>query len=113
MPRNFSELRKKMSPESLERAKEMYREHLRAMPLHELRKAQGLTQAQLAQMLDLKQASVSKIERQTDLYVSTLRRFVAACGGELQITAVFPTGAIAIDQFSPEQVNSDAAGDPN
>jgi transcriptional regulator with XRE-family HTH domain len=104
--KKFAELREKMTPQSLERANRIFQEHLEAMPLHELRKAQGLTQAQLAEALDVKQASISKIERQTDLYVSTLRRFIAACGGELQITAVFPTGAVVIEQFSAQPETS-------
>lgn len=106
MAKKFADLRKKMSPESPEFSNQIFQEHLKALPLHELRKAQGLTQVQLAQMLEVKQASISKIERQTDLYVSTLRRFIAACGGELQITAVFPTGVVAIDQFGTEPENA-------
>jgi transcriptional regulator with XRE-family HTH domain len=102
MAKKFSKLRAKMSPESQAKSDRLFREALAAMPLHELRKAQGLTQVQLAEALNVKQASISKIERQTDLYVSTLRRFINACGGELQITAVFPTGAVHIDQFSTD-----------
>lgn len=71
----------------------------RELPLRELRKARRLTQEQLAQALGDKQASVSKLEQRTDMYVSTLRRYLEAMGGELIIAARFPAGAIEISQF--------------
>jgi hypothetical protein len=40
------------------------------------------------------------MERRTDMYVSTLRSFVQAMGGELEIRAVFPEGTVRIDQFA-------------
>ena len=49
--------------------------------------------------MDLSQAEVSKIERRTDVYVSTLARFIEAMGGQLDIRAVFPDGAVRISQF--------------
>ena len=103
MAKKYSDLRKKMSPESRAKSERIFQEAIREMPLHALRKAQGLTQAQLAATLDMKQASVSKIERQADLYVSTLRRFIEACGGTLYIAAVLPTGVVAINQFGVGQ----------
>ena len=53
-------------------------------------------------------AAVSKLERRTDMYVSTLQDFVKAMGGELKITARFPEGTVEISQF--EAVKK-AAGD--
>jgi hypothetical protein len=50
--------------------------------------------------LGINQAAVSKMERRTDMYISTLRQFVIAMGGELEITARFPDGAIRIQQFN-------------
>ena len=49
--------------------------------------------------MDLSQAEVSKIERRTDVYVSTLARFIEAMGGQLDIRAVFPDRAVRITQF--------------
>ena len=103
MANKYRNLRHKMSPESRAKSERIFREAIRQMPLHELRKAQGLTQTQLAETLDMKQASVSKIEHQADIYVSTLRRFIEACGGKLNIIAEFPSGSITIDQFGAEQ----------
>lgn len=68
--------------------------------LQELRKAVSYSQAQLAQALGVKQATISKMERKTDLYVSSLRSFVEAMGGSLDITANFPhKPPIRIRQF--------------
>jgi len=55
-----------------------------------LRRLADQTQEQIAESLRISQPSVSKIERQTDLYLSTLRRFVEAAGGTLEIRVEFP-----------------------
>ena len=69
------------------------------MPLDELREARAMTQVHLAKVLHVNQAAVSKMERRTDMYVSTLKEFVRAMGGELKITAEFPDGEVEISQF--------------
>jgi DNA-binding XRE family transcriptional regulator len=58
-----------------------------------------LTQANLASILGINQGSVSKMEKRTDMYVSTLRSFIQAMGGQLQIKAIFPEGEVEIEQF--------------
>jgi len=70
------------------------------MALDELRTARELTQERLAETLGIKQATVSKIERQSDMYVSTLAKFIEAMGGTLEIRARFPEGSVRIKQFS-------------
>lgn len=99
MAKKFEELRKKMRPEARARADEFAREMLAEMPLQELRQAILLSQEELAQILRVQQATVSKMERRTDMYISTLRRFIEAMGGELEITARFPDGSVKITQF--------------
>lgn len=69
------------------------------MPLQELRRARELSQAQLAKELGTTQPEVSKIEKRTDMYVSTLRSYIQAMGGELEIIARFPDGDVRINQF--------------
>lgn len=64
------------------------------MPLHELRRARELSQVALAEALDATQPEISKIEHRTDLYVSTLRRYIEAMGGRLDIVAHFPDGDV-------------------
>ena len=94
--RNFSELRNRLPAESLARVKVT----LHDMALDELRTARELTQERLAENLGIRQATVSKIERQSDMYVSTLTRFIEAMGGTLEIRARFPEGSVRIKQFS-------------
>lgn len=98
--RNFEQLRAKMSPESRARAEALAKEMLDNMALDELRAARELTQENLAQILQVNQAAISKLERRTDMYVSTLGRFIEAMGGRLEIRAVFPDGVVCINQFS-------------
>lgn len=59
------------------------------MDLGEVRKAAGVTQVELARAANLSRPSISAIEKRTDHSVSTLRNYVAALGGELEVVAVF------------------------
>jgi transcriptional regulator with XRE-family HTH domain len=99
MAKSFKNLKEKMSPRSRARAEKKAAELLEGMPLYELRAARKLTQEKLAGALRVKQEAVSKLERRTDMYVSTLREFIEAMGGELEITARFPEGSVRINQF--------------
>jgi DNA-binding XRE family transcriptional regulator len=60
------------------------------LTLQELRKAQQLTQVQLAKSLGIQQATVAKYERQSDLLLSTLTSYVNAMGGSLKLVVEFP-----------------------
>ncbi len=99
MANKFEELRNKMSPAARTRTNEITRRLLAEMPLQELRQARALSQEQLAEILQIEQASVSKMERRTDMYISTLRKFIEAMGGELDITARYPEGSVRLNQF--------------
>jgi DNA-binding XRE family transcriptional regulator len=103
--RTFNELRNKLPAESRARIDARVKTTLHEMALDELRAARELTQERLAETLGIKQATVSKIERRADLYVSTLARFIEAMGGELEIRAVFPEGSIRLKRFG-ESANS-------
>jgi DNA-binding XRE family transcriptional regulator len=96
MPKNFRELRAKMSQESLERARFLAAKYRAEMPLRLLREAREMTQVHLAKILGV---AVSKVERRADMYVSTPQRFVKAIGREVKITARFPEGTVEINQF--------------
>lgn len=98
--RNFRELQAKMSPERRARIEARVQTALAQMALDELREARKLTQVQLAKTLAVDQGSISKMERRTDMYISTLRNFIKAMGGELHIRAEFPDGTVEINQFS-------------
>ena len=99
MARNFSDLRAKMSPEARARVDARVVAALQQLPLLELRKARSLSQQKLAEALDTTQGEVSKIEHRTDLYLSTLRNYIEAMGGELDIIARFKDGAVRISTF--------------
>jgi ribosome-binding protein aMBF1 (putative translation factor) len=102
--RKYSELRAKMTPEARERVDARVLAALRQMPLLELRKARSLSQEQLAKELQTTQGEISKIEHRTDMYLSTLRNYVEAMGGELDIIARFKDGAVRISTF--EELNN-------
>jgi predicted XRE-type DNA-binding protein len=99
MAHKFKELQKKISPERRARVEERVREAIKEMALDELRTAREFTQAELSQVLRVDQGSISKLERRTDMYIGTLRRYIEAMGGSLQIRAVFPDGEVQIKQF--------------
>ena len=81
---------------------------LAAMPLDELRQARGLSQQRLATLLHVQQPAIAKLEKRTDMYISTLRSHIEAMGGELEITAHFPEGSVRILNFA----DGEKAADP-
>jgi predicted XRE-type DNA-binding protein len=91
--------RRTMAPEAVARAEARASVMMAELPLQELRRARELSQVQLATVLKMTQPEVSKIEKRTDMYVSTLRSFIEAMGGELDIVARFPDGDVRITQF--------------
>ena len=99
MAHNWREIRRTLSPEQEEATRQYVKSVMEAVSLNQLREARSLTQANLASILGINQGSVSKMEKRTDMYVSTLRSFIQAMGGQLQIKAVFPEGEVQIEQF--------------
>lgn len=100
MARKFAELRAKMSDESRARAHSLYQKMAAEMALHELRRARGISQEELAKVLGIKQPNVAKMEKRADAYISTLRATIEAMGGTLDIVASFPEGEVRIKNFS-------------
>ncbi len=100
MAKKFSELEAKMSPERKARIAEEVKKALADMPLNELRNARGLSQKVLAEALHIQQPAIAKMEKRTDMYISTLRSHVEAMGGELEVIARFPDGDVRISNFS-------------
>ena len=107
MATNFRSVLEKMPRERQERIRNRTEELLAELPLQELRQARALSQEELAEVLGLNQATISKLERRTDMYLSSLRRFVEAMGGELEITANFPEGRVRIRLF--EELENEGA----
>lgn len=102
MAKPFKILRDKMSPEARERSNELFEELQREFRLNELRNALGVSQEELAQLMKKKQAAISRFERRSDMHISTLREFITALGGRLQVIATFPEGSYHINQFEEE-----------
>lgn len=100
MAKKFTELRASMSQAAREKADGMARQMLAEMPLNELRQARGLSQKMLAEVLHVQQPSIAKIEKRTDMYLSTLRSHIEAMGGELDVIARFPDGSVKINNFT-------------
>lgn len=100
MARKFSDLTRKMTAKDQAEIKARSAKLLAELPLERLRSARNLTQTSMAELLGVQQSAVSKIERRSDMYLSTLRNYVAAMGGNLEIQAVFPEGAVRIDVLS-------------
>ncbi len=98
----FGDLTKGFSPERRARVDTRKAELRAAMPLHELRQARTLTQKALGEALNVNQPAVAKLERRTDMYVSKLRGYIEAMGGELSIVARFPQGDVTITNFVEE-----------
>jgi transcriptional regulator with XRE-family HTH domain len=106
--KNFKELRAGMSDGARAASRIEHRRLVEEMSLHQLRRARELTQTKVAGELHMGQGDVSKLERRTDMYVSTLAGYLQAVGADLEIRAVFPDGrAIRITQFS-EQPTTEA-----
>lgn len=85
----WSEIKDNLAPERRSRLDaEVHREVL-AMELRELRQEAGKTQAEVAEIAEMTQAELSKFERREDHLLSTLRRYVTALGGHLEVVAVF------------------------
>lgn len=94
--RKWSVLKDKMAPERRARVEAAVHRELLAMALRELREEAGKTQAEVAEIAEMTQAELSKFERRDDHLISTLRRYVTALGGNLEVVAVFDNKRIAL-----------------
>lgn len=93
----FSELTKHFSPERLAKIEAETNRLREEMTLQELREALHIQQGELGELLGIKQAAVSRMERRNDILLSTLRKAVEAMGGELIITARFPNMEVCLN----------------
>ena len=100
MVKQFAELRARMTPQARAQSEKKAQTLLAEMPLHELRCALGLLQKMLAEALRVQQPSAAKLVRRTDMYLSTLRSYIDAMGGQLDIVAQFPDGSVKINNFA-------------
>lgn len=100
MARKFQKLIDAMPPQRRARSDASVERLLADLHLYELRRGLEVSQQTLARRLKTDQAQISRLEQRADLLVSTLRRYVEALGGRLEIVASFPEGgAVAIKNF--------------
>ena len=90
---------RRFSPEARENMKAAARAEIERVGLAALRKAREQTQVELASEMGLPQSSISDMERRTDLLLTTLRKYIHALGGELEIRCVFPEATFNLDVF--------------
>ncbi|TGO02299.1 transcriptional regulator [Candidatus Thiomargarita nelsonii] len=100
MAKNFLDLHNARSAEAKARVKARVQRALAEMPIQELQQARHLSQEQLANILFMEPATLSQLERGTDIYISTLRSYIEAMGGKLDIIANFPDGEVRIKLFT-------------
>jgi transcriptional regulator with XRE-family HTH domain len=96
MTKKLGNLVAKMPPERRAHAQERAQETLAAMALQRLRQARELSRAHLVEALGETQPNIWQLEQQADMYVGSLRKYIEAMGGELDIIARFPEGAVRI-----------------
>lgn len=112
MAKSFEELVKTSTTKrTREKAAKRTQELLGEFLLSEMREMTGKSQRQVAEVLGIKQPSLSKLEHQDDMQISTLQKIVQALGGELEMFVRFPKGSVRIDQFRSQGVGIKAAGD--
>jgi len=93
MPRNVNDVIRKLSPARRKKVERRSAQLMaEEMTLRQLRHACRLTQQKVAKSLRIGQEGVSKIERRSDLLISTLREYVHAMGGQLSLVVEFPDG---------------------
>ena len=95
--KSWKEIRaNKLLPSARARVEAAVRDELVAMDLRAAREASGKTQAEVADATKMSQGEVSRLERRDDLLLSTLRRYVHALGGELELVAKFRDKAVVL-----------------
>lgn len=102
MPTKWKDLKHKVSPEIRERVKrEALAEYaeMERIGVGVIRVARQKTQVAVAEQMHVPQSAVSRLETQSDCLLSTLRKYVGALGGTLEMRAVFPDGAVELDRL--------------
>lgn len=85
----FEHVRNTFPPEVRVQAQVRYQQLSREMLIRELREALKIPQSRVAKAADLKQSNLSRLERQSDMQIATLRKVVVALGGKLEVIARF------------------------
>lgn len=103
MATNWNNLKHKSSLKVRARLRNEAHAELERIGFYKLRQARHQTQVAVAQKLKIGQGAVSRMEKQSDLLLSTLREYVDALGGQLELRAVFPEGDFVIEDFGSDR----------
>src|SRR6266446_8955492 len=108
MPVNVNKIIRKLSPAERKKVEDRAVEIIaEEMSLRDIRKARRLTQARVAKTLGITQDSVSRLEKRSDLLLSTLRKTVEAMGGNLSLIAEFPDrGPVVLSGIAGDEPES-------
>jgi transcriptional regulator with XRE-family HTH domain len=101
MATKWNDLKHKSSPEVRANLRKEAHAELGRIGFHKLRQAREQTQVAIAARLNISQSAVSRLENQSDFLVSTLREYVGALGGRLELRAVFPDTDFVIETRAP------------
>ena len=96
---NFEAFRRPVTPERRARIDAIKQEMLQEMELYQLREQAEVSQVELAKRLKTAQGAVSRLERQPDMLLSTLREYVRAIGGQLEVRAKFKNREIVLSHL--------------
>jgi DNA-binding XRE family transcriptional regulator len=109
---NVNEIIRKLNPAERKKVEDRAAEIIaEEMSLRDLRKARKLTQARVAKTLGITQDSVSRLEKRSDLLISTLRKTVKAMGGDVRIVAEFPDRApVVLSKLSEDDPPRKSSG---
>src|SRR6202165_3440929 len=111
MPRNVNDIINKLTRAQRRKVEAPAPPIADEMTLQELRRARKMTQQKIAKSLNIGQEGVSKIERRSDLLISTLRKTVEAMGGSLSLVAEFPDrGPVVLSGISGDEPESKPTG---
>lgn len=103
MATNWKSLQHKSSPEQRAIVQQQAHVELQRIGFGKLRQARKQTQVAVAGKLKIQQGAVSRLEKQTDLLLSTLGGYVGALGGRLELRAVFPDGDFVIETLAEKK----------
>lgn len=106
MTTNWNDLKHKASPETRDRLRQDAHQELERIGFAKLRQARKQTQTAVAERLQIGQGAVSRIEAQSDFLLSTLREYVAALGGKLELRASFSDSEFILESFGSEDRHS-------
>jgi transcriptional regulator with XRE-family HTH domain len=103
MATNWKNIHHKFSKERHAEIKQEAKAELKRIGFDKLRVARKQTQVALAERLDVPQNAVSRLERRSDLLLSTLRGYVEGLGGKLELRAIFPDGDFLLESLGPRR----------